>query len=350
MKSHLLSLLLTPALLLGACTADPPVAVQPPPKAEPQTPGTLALSTPALGLDRPAAELIFSGVVKGGLSEDGSAPAPSTPRSFTLSNPGPGSTTVTGLTLSGADAGAFSWTPPTLPFTLGGGQSRSFSLTLAPAAGRVGELHASLQVSAAAGPGVRLDLYGLSAKGEQGSNEPTLQSIAATLGYSVNVGTADLILGTSSQLQGDEVSAGLFRKSGTGPVRLLPVARYSPAGPAPYGYFTLSGDQPQQRELASTGESQDQTLYPALSGSISFDPGDQNFGIYADKNSYATDPDFTLDRLNKGPISHPFRVYPLKDRAGQPTPGYLLALESNKNGDYQDAVFVLTGAVAVSQP
>ncbi|MGI8747502.1 MAG: hypothetical protein ACR2J4_03990, partial [Deinococcus sp.] len=74
------------------------------------------------------------------------------------------------------------------------------------------------------------------------------------------------------------------------------------------------------------------------------------FGIYSDKNLYATKPDFTLDRLTRGPISHPFRVYPLKDRAGQAVPGYLLALESNKNGDYQDAVFVLTGAVAVSQP
>ncbi len=167
------------------------------------------------------------------------------------------------------------------------------------------------------------------------------------LGYDIDVGGTGLILGTSPTPIGDEVVQQLFHRADAGPVMLTPVARYSPMK-----RFRSVGTCRSLMEVligawsAPSRSVRIQTLNPQLtpdSGST-FDPGAGAFGIYVHSNSFGRD-SFTQDGRNTGPTSHACRVYPLKNRAGQPIPNsYLLAFEDAANGDYQDYVFVLSNA------
>jgi hypothetical protein len=91
---------------------------------------------------------------------------------------------------------------------------------------------------------------------------------------------------------------------------------------------------------------QHQTLFPTIaSGSDQFDPGSSVFGLYVlglqNRLSY------TEDALNAGgPALHAVRVYPMKNRLGQPAENsYLICFEDASNGDYQDYVFVLSNVI-----
>lgn len=255
--------------------------------------------------------------------------------------------TVTALSLKGPGANAFTLlSPPVLPLTLTPGQSLSLSVAFNPQ-GQVGVLQASLTLTsgtAAERPSV-LQLSGLSTQYEQSEGEPPLAQVVQALGYGMDVGGQQLLLGTSTPLLGQEVAAPLFRKLGSGPVTLRPVARYSPDDLLTFGFFTLRGGQPVLSPVGVVATHQEQTLNPALaSGGAAFDPGTEPFGLYVGPTGYSATGDYTLDSLNAGPTRHAIRVYPLRDEAGAALPGYLLAIEASSNGDYQDAVFVLTGA------
>ncbi|MDB5046850.1 MAG: hypothetical protein JWQ08_2900 [Deinococcus sp.] len=286
------------------------------------------------GLVAPSlSELIFS------TTRNGTSPT----QRVTLTNTGTGPLTITSLTLAGQNAAAFGVVDaPALPLTLAIGQSVPVGVRFAPL-GTVGALKGSLQVASAGNAPTAVDLYGLSAPGLQGDQEPPLQQVVNTLGYAINVGSSSLLLGTGSNLIGDEVAAPLFRKAGVGPVTLKAVARYSPDDLLPFGYVVAGSSTLNQVGTIATG--QEQTLNPALtSGTLaSFDPGNTTFAFYTGRTSYAAQSTFTQDSLNTGPLKHAARVYPLKDRAGQPVANsYLLAFEPAVNGDYQDYVFVVT--------
>jgi len=252
---------------------------------------------------------------------------------------------VTALSLSGPGASAFTLlSPPALPVTLSPGQTLSLPVTFGPQ-GQVGVLQAKLTLTDAAGRPSVLRLSGLSTQYEQSEGEPPLAQVVQALGYGVDVGGTQLLLGTSAPLLGQEVAAPLFRTVGKGPVTLKPVARYSPDDLLTFGFFTLRGGQPVLNPVGVVGTHQEQTLNPALvSGGAAFDPGTEPFGLYVGPTAYSATSDYTLDRLNAGPTRHAIRIYPLKSEDGAPLPGYLLAIEASSNGDYQDAVFVLTGA------
>ena len=292
----------------------------------------VSVSAPAAGLltDLPA-ELIFSGTQN----------AVSAPQTLTLHNASSAPLTITALNLGGANAPAFTLSGvPALPLSLAPKQSANVQVSFSPQSA-VGALQASLQLSTDNGSKT-LGLYGLSARGEQGDLEPPLQQIVNTLGYSINVGSSALILGTSSALIGDEVSASLFQKAGSGPVIMRAVARYSPDDLLAFGYY-LSGSS-DLKTVGTVALKQEQTLNPALTpgSATSFDPGSATFGFFTGKTSYAGQSDFTQESLNTGPTKHAVRVYPLKNRAGQPLPNqYLLAFEPSTNGDYNDYVFVV---------
>jgi hypothetical protein len=294
-------------------------------------------------------EVVLSGV-KGTLSAA---------KPVIISNSGTGPLQITGLTISGTHATAFRLSnPPALPFSIPAGQHDTLYLQFTPSSTQTGALSAALSISnndeneASASVG----LYGLSANGEQGSNEPPLDGVVKTVGYAINVGGTSLILSTSPNAIGDEVLEPLFLKAGTGPVTMKAVARYSPDDLLPFGYYIKSGGTPVVSRVGTIALNGEQTLYPALTSDskTSFDPGSAVFGFYAGATSYAPQNTYTEDALNTGPLAHSVRIYPLKNRAGAPMPNsYLVAFEPASNGDYQDYVFEVTNvkpATASSAP
>ena len=90
--------------------------------------------------------------------------------------------------------------------------------------------------------------------------------------------------------------------------------------------FTLDAAQPVLRPLGVVGASEAQTLLPAqASGDVAVDPGTLPFGVYGQAGGGTQ---YSLDGLNTGEITHALRVYPLRNRAGDPVPNsYLIGLE-----------------------
>ena len=277
-------------------------------------------------------ELIFSSV-KGSAS-----PA----QTITLENIGSQPLELHQLSLSGTDAAAFRLSAPDLPLAIPPGGNAEVAVAFAPHVS--GPQSASLQIrSSDPDDGlVSIALYGLGSHGEQGVLEPPLHAIVQTLGYDVDVGGQALRLGTGARAIGDEVLAPLFEQAGAAPVTLTVVARYGPEEVFPYGFFlpTEAGAATSLREVGRIAAENAQELLPPLAaGSATFDPGDQPFGIYGQAGG---ETQYSLDALNHGQVAHALRVYPLRDRSGNPVPNsYLIGLEEAKNGDYQDALFVL---------
>ncbi len=285
-------------------------------------------------------ELIFSSV-KGSSSP---------PQTITLENIGREALELHTLSLSGEDAAAFTLSAPELPLAIPAGGNADVAVAFAPHVS--GTQRATLQVRSSDpdDPLVSIALYGLGSHGEQGVLEPPLHDIVQTLGYNVDVGGQALRLGTGSQPLGDEVQAPLFERVGAAPVTLTVVARYGPEERFPYGFFhaTETGAAPSLQEVGRIAAEDAQELLPPLAaGSATFNPGNEPFGIYGQAGG-ATQ--YSLDALNRGVVDHALRVYPLRDRSGNLVPNsYLIGLEEAKNGDYQDALFVLRNVRAVGE-
>jgi hypothetical protein len=196
------------------------------------------------------------------------------------------------------------------------------------------------------------------------------RQILTVLGYKLNVGlaqnNANPNTGTVQQLPKveagtDEIAAPLFRKAATGGnVTLLPVARFSPKGPMPFGWYPMGSPTTHNMvaTMASMADAQTsdkaRMVLSPITGSTTFDPGAATFGIwvYTDQMSqlYDTggtasngDYSYSEDAPNSPSGVHRTKVYPLKDAAGTAVAGsYLIAVEEAGNGDYQDYVFVLS--------
>lgn len=297
-----------------------------------------APSVPAQVSVQPQA-LVFSGTVGAG----------GTAQSVTLRNPGTAPATITALDVAGPNAGDFAvvGTPP-LPWTVPAGTAVSVQVRLR-AGTTVGVLQARLQVDGTTSSEVALN--GLRAKGLEGENEPPLAQIVQALGFGVNVGTPNLVLGTSAAPVGDEVSVPVFVRAAEGPVTLTPVARYSPDGAVPFGYYQ-PGSREQTYVTGTLAVGTHQMLAPDLSsGTVAFNPGPGAFGVFLPANGYAAQATYTQDALNTGTTKHGVRVYPLKDAAGVLVAhAYLLAFELGMNGDYQDADFVLQNVQPAQVP
>lgn len=291
-------------------------------------------------------ELIFSSV-KG---------TSSAPQNITLRNVGNAQLELYSVTVTGSAATAFELSVPALPLVIAPGESVEGSVVFTPQAAGVETAALQIESSAANNESLSIALYGLGSEGEQGSNEPALQQVVDTLGYSLDVGGSELELGASPAAIGDETLTPFFEKASDGPVTLEVVARYGPEEVFPYGFFTLDAAEPVRQEVGQiAAEDAQELLPPVASGSTTFDPGTVPFGIYGQASGTTQ---YSLDGLNTGTITHALRVYPLKDRGGNVIANsYLIGLEEAENGDYQDAVFVLsnvkpaaTGAVDVHVP
>jgi hypothetical protein len=305
---------------------------------------------------------------------------------ITLHNAGTSVAHVTSLVLGGADASLFQVT--TLPGAIAAGSDLQVTVTLrttganlpalppGPAPYDAGSnlLTATLTATGDSGS-AQASVYGLLLV--QDNYEPTLGQILTTLGYDLNVGPAqdDWNPNTSmlaANLPGleadtDEVAAPLFVKAGTGAVTMNVVARFSPEGILPYGWYPATSSTARTTVGTMSMVTDAQTsnkarmVYPPLAAgsATTFDPGTAPFGIwvYSDQktetwheggNPVNGDYDFSQDALNTDNAAntpttvHRIKSYPLKYATGTVVPQtYLVAVEEAANGDYQDYVFVL---------
>ncbi len=299
------------------------------------------VAAPGADIEVQQSERVFSGVKN----------TTSDAQSVTVRNTGTAPLKITGAEITGPNAGAFKLAgSPSFPINVPADDSTTVDVQFAPG-GSVGSLEAALSIVSddPDEQSVDVGLYGLSANGEQGANEPTLQDVVNTLGHPTRVHDESgnpLTFGTGAELKGEEVAVPLFKKAGSGSVGIKPVARYSPDEKLPFGYYTLNAGSPQENVVATITTGQEQTLNPKTEagGSDSFDPGSESFGIYVDSLSFGRK-SYTQDGLNTGPTKHAARVYPAKNRAGDPMPNaYLVTYEDASNGDYQDYVFLVTNA------
>jgi hypothetical protein len=309
-------------------------------------------------------------------------PTPAATRVLQLHNSSASPVSVSALAVAGMNPSLFQLVaPPALPATIAPGAdlpvtvqllTNSPNLPMAPdqdagAAYLTATLNATLS-----GGSASVGLYGLVQS--MAIWEPTLGQILNTLGYRNNVGLAQNnanpnrgrtiqdLPGIETGASSDEIAAPRFLKAAAGLVTLLPVARFSPRGPMPFGWYpsgsatvrNMAGTMAQMTDAQTSDKAR--MVMPPVTGSGTFDPGTQSFGVwvYTDQRSQlfdtggtATNGDYNYseDALNAPPNIHRTKVYPLHDSTGATVANsYLLAVEEAMNGDYQDYVFVLSNA------
>jgi hypothetical protein len=302
--------------------------------------------------------------------------------------------TITALTVGGTDKAAFQITsPPQLPASLAAGASLAVTVQASTATGSIpaapvqnsGAALAIATLTATAGAvTAQANLYDLVLTSP--THEPTLGEILTTLGYNkLNVGIAQndcnpispsdaTKLPKGIEAGTDEVAGQLFTKAGAGNVTMVEVARFSPMGPMPFGWYpmgsptthnmagimeTIPSDGPNAKgqTLGQNSHGARMVLSP-VTGTQSFDPGAMTFGLWVysdqatqmyDSGGTATngDYDYSQDAPNSPAGTHRTKVYPLKDATGALVANtYLVAVEEAGNGDYQDYVFVLSNVKA----
>ena len=281
-------------------------------------------------------ELVFEATVNG----DGPGTSSAT---VMLRNDGNSTVQIASAELSGPFADQFSNVDPA-GLSLAPGVPRSFEVTYSPEANYddLGHQPALLTFVFEGLTEASVELHGLKKAGYEGDEEPPLQAVLQTLGYGVDVGWATLSNHLDPIPQGEEVVAPLFQAAGPGQVRLTSLARYSPAGVVPFGWYTnQSGVNRYPVGQLEGSLANAQTLYPQLaSGGSQFNPRDSAFGIFVElpeRNRF----DYSTDVLNAND-THRSRIYPARDRSGNILANtFLVCFEEAGNGDYQDNVFLL---------
>lgn len=286
---------------------------------------------------------------------------PSDVRTLTLGNPEAEALELT-LSVTGADAAQFGLSSTALSLEAGG--SADVAVTFTPSTD-LGPGTATLVVAGGADT-QEVALGGLSVRGQEGTNEPSLQWILDTLGLSVQTGdpdpsTSQLVPPGTESLVGDEVPAQLFTRADPAqPVTLEVVAAFGVADVAPvfrFGYYAATAGTPALQELVSVPivpnvngqrlEPVTETTAGLQTGAIGFEPPAGPFGFYSfwpttrffdERTVYTEDARNTFD-----PLAHHVRAYPLREQGGAVVPdAYVLATdESNRLGDYNDAVVVV---------
>ena len=195
-----------------------------------------------------------------------------------------------------------------------------------------------------------MTLRGLGTAGLGGASEPSLQWILDTWQIPVNAGDpnpADSALPGTNALLGDEVALQKLVRVGESPVTIEPLAVFGPQSTS--GEVTNLGSYPAsggaRTQLFSVANAAYQSLDPATSGSLTFDPGTAAFGLssiwpfFSNREVFSEDARNTWDTT----VAHHLRAYPLKTTGGSVVANaYVIAFEENNSGyDYQDLVFIL---------
>lgn len=267
---------------------------------------------------------------------------PARPACVRIENPGPGP--AVGVRIHGRDADAFTLVEG--PNELAPGASADYVIAFELLRG-ADRYSAGLSVGDVA-EGAFVVLQGIGLQRFEGENEPPLQRIVHALGAPLDVGGSELSLDTKADTIGAGVAASHFVAAGDGPVRITPLARFSPRGETPIGIF-VDGDDT-LRELAVLADSDavpdaHQCLFPpTVAGEpIEFDAPDRPFGFYMKGHRFVS----ATERARSGSaagIPHTARVWPVHTLQGrQRTDAWLIGFEEASNGDYQDGVLLVEG-------
>lgn len=264
------------------------------------------------------------------------------------------------VSFEGEHAAYFRCEPASVRLQAGG--AAMVRVSFRPAKGFVG-LVASQQVFRTESDEVlyRYPVRALSSKALEGKNEPPLFDVVRTLGYGIDLGWETLGHHVRPGPIGEELTQTLFGKAGDGPVRITPVARYSPRFRVPFGYYVHGEDGTQPPVLFEVGVlkatkkseyPEHQTLFPMMEKRAeSFDPGDQAFGFFTTSPSHtAYSQDTVNERHATKSVAHACRIYPVKDLEGVIMKDqYLVCFEEATNGDYQDYVFLVENLRPVAE-
>jgi hypothetical protein len=324
-------------------------------------------STSGGGLTVTPAEGLWSGVrYYMGSTPSGRTSGPQTPpeKAFKLHNAG---TTALALTLSltGADAARFKITAPAAPqLNLAPGADADVKLSITTDNAMLGAapaqkdgatvLNAALEVS---GGAQKLSVRNYALVLTYVELEPTFGQILKAfpawttklpswLPDNANPNPGTPLPGVVAAT--DEVAAPQFeRLDATKPVTFRPIARFSPPGQVPFGWYepgkiasrTTAATMAQEKDPHTNDKSR-QLEPPLASGSISFGPTVAKFGIWMAPTGVGL---LTSNDADGFDTQHRVRVWTLRDAAGAVLPGsFLVGGEEASNGDYQDYVFVLT--------
>lgn len=308
-------------------------------------------------------QLVFQQVTSAG---------PTAAQTVRVDNLGPGPLVISSISLGGGDTSQFAISStPSLPATVPAGSFVNIGVTFDATSN--GPKHATLEI-ASNDPDtpvavVRLD--GLGVAGTGGANEPGLQWVLDTLGYGTNGGTTNGInVGDDNTatniihstlfgqlLLGDEVFLPVFKKAGAGNVEIEVLSVYGPTSNNPtvsFGWYP-ENNTAGASTLFSVSNANGQSLLPPIvgGGSLSFDPGNQNFGIFSEWPAFANRRVYSQDQFNTWDtnIQHKVRVYALTLENGTVVPNaYVVATEEHTSGhDYQDVVVILRNVEPTEQ-
>ncbi len=274
----------------------------------------------------------------------------------TLTNDGSEATTVTGASITGAGAAAYSRTTSTpLPATLAPGASMSIQVGFDPSS--EGVAPASLGLTLSAGSAPTVSLRGLGTDGLGGSAEPSLQYVLDAWELGIDTGddndaTNEIHSSSSERVSptlGDSIDVETFTRFADGPVTVEPISVFGPTDSNPVTQVSWYDDAaPATRNalfsVSNSPTSNGQTLTPTTTGALQFDPGQSTFGFVSRWPFFADRLVHTQDALNTftGAIGNHVRVYPLVE-GGQPVAhAYVVATEEHTSGfDYNDVVFIV---------
>jgi len=255
-----------------------------------------------------------------------------------ITNNGTGTLSISQLLLSGADAGSFSIVNNPGTLTIAAGQSAE--VTVAFAAGSVGVKTATLTVVSndAETPNLALTLRGLGTAGEGGNLEPSLQRVMDLFfGSGVyNVGDSnpnDTAFTTPPGAGNDEVLLQRLQKAGSGSVTVELLANFanSVSPSSRFGWYD-PGTVAAFNKLFDVGVADAQSVNPVAQGTTTFDPGNANFGLYAQFPAFTDRAVYSEDSLNRWEPNasnrRKVRFYPLKNADGSVVPNaYVFTFE-----------------------
>lgn len=331
-------------------------------------------------------------------------------KELTLRNTGTGPLTITGLSFGNGEPKAKAdfelINPPSQPFTLNAGASRTLAIRFAPKGGdrvaslnsndspthtKNGEQYDSLKISTndPDRPTVTVKLAGLNSANYEGENEPSLAEIVRTFGYRFDVGTEDNILGGSKTPIGADIYSPYWeRADATKSVQLWPLAVYAGRRDDPHvsvKFVAKPGSGGKSGQLYLIGgrandDSPDTLPNPpyegqAVPGSNKTSGGENQKllpKILVDVDGSPTNSTPTASTVNFTPTSafalvsnsawtddskngseklHDWRIYPLGGNAKTATnwvaavdPGNNSDPRTGKNFDYNDQVYLLVNA------
>ncbi|QBR91705.1 putative Ig domain-containing protein [Nocardioides euryhalodurans] len=273
-----------------------------------------------------------------------------------FTNTGQQAATVTGATIGGSGAAAYSRTlSRALPATVPAGESIDVTVSFDPSAEGVAPGSLTLTTSTGSVPAV--PLRGLGTDGEGGSAEPSLQYVFDTLQLGIDTGddndaTPDMHSSTTERVSptlGDSLDVESFERFTDGPVTVEPLAVFGPGANNPVTqvswYATDAPGSPSS--LFSVGNSPSrnaQALLPTSSGTYQFDPGAASFGFVSRWPFFANRMVYSQDSLNTfaGAIGNHVRVYRLVEGGSVVPHAFVVATEEHTSGwDYNDVVFIV---------